>query len=135
MLDKGLKAFVQIFPVLKGKIETDLKNLNKLSTDPITEKNKFRLINHVSSMGVDFVLPVNDFIGTPIFAIRRWFVDRDVKKYKLLKEKKRLLELKILRLEAQKTGNAKEDSKLSKSIEYYQRVVDDLEYEIVRLEN
>jgi len=77
---------------------------------------------------------VNNFVGNPVYHIRLWLVDREVKKYENLKDKKKLLELKVLELKA-KEANEGENPKLKKQIEYYEDKISSVEYEISKIEN
>ncbi len=128
-LDLATLAFVKIYRVLKGKIKKDIGNIKKLSTEPLTQQNKFRLSQESYPVSASFSLPVNDFIGLPIYHFRKWLVDRDVAKYKLLESKKKLIELKIINLES---GESSEKTK--KAITYYEKEIESIEYRLTEIE-
>jgi len=67
------------------------------------------------------------FIGNPIYHIRLFLIDIDLLKLERLKEKKRLLELRLLELQG------KNDPKIKKQIEYYEDKLNKLELKIEKL--
>lgn len=72
------------------------------------------------------------FRNNPIYHIRLWFVEIQVRKYQGDKDRKQLLELKISKLKDSKDG--KNNAKVDKSIEYYQKLVNELDYAIHKYE-
>jgi len=62
---------------------------------------------------------VSTFIGNPIYHLRLLLVDLEMLKLETLKERKRILDLKLLELK-QKETTGKHDPKIQKQIEYYE---------------
>ena len=61
-----------------------------------------------------------------------WLIDRDIAKLEALKDKKRLIELRIMELKIEEKSG--EDGDLSKQIEYYEDKLANIEYKIEKLE-
>ena len=80
---------------------------------------------------IDFA--TSGFVGNPIYHIRTYFIDREVAKYNVLKDKKKILELKILDLKVKRTGEV--DPQLERQIEYYEEKLDKTEYTIRKIED
>lgn len=73
------------------------------------------------------------WIGNPIFAVRMAFAQREIEKYKELKDKKRLLELKIVYLKSLMINEPSTD--LENEIEFVQGKVNDIDYKLSKLED
>jgi len=69
-----------------------------------------------------------NFIGNPIYHIRLFLVDLSLMRLENLKEKKRLLELKLLELKSRQAGH--NDEKLKKQIEFYEEKLNKLDMKI-----
>lgn len=108
-----------------------VSEINKLSKDRVLVDSKdngtFNMLSFSKSK-----LPLVGFIGNPIYHIRMWFVDAEINKYELLKEKKKLTELKILELKARQNNEV--DPKLQKAVEYQEEKLAKIEYQIRKTE-
>lgn len=112
--------------------KTLITEINKLSKDRLLIDSKDNgTINMVSSFGKTKI-PLVMFIGNPIYHIKMWLVDKSINRYEVLKEKKKLTELKILELKARQNGE--NDPKLQKAIEYHEDKLEAIEYKIRRIE-
>lgn len=83
---------------------------------------------------VDFIsnLPDN-FIGSPIYTVRLIIAQWQADRYRHMKDKKKLLELRALYLRAlQEQGRA--DVQMEKELAYLQKRVTDLDYKIAKIE-
>lgn len=111
--------------------KTIVPEINKLSKDRVLVDSKdngtFNMLSFSKSK-----LPLVGFIGNPIYHIRMWFVDAEINKYELLKEKKKLTELKILELKARQNNEV--DPKLQKAVEYQEEKLAKIEYQIRKTE-
>lgn len=111
--------------------KTIIPEINKLSKDRVLVDSKdngtFNMLSFSKSK-----LPLVGFIGNPIYHIRMWFVDAEINKYELLKEKKKLTELKILELKARQNNEV--DPKLQKAVEYQEEKLAKIEYQIRKTE-
>lgn len=113
----------------------DSKNLipeiNKLSKDRLLIDNKdIAVINMIS--GFKSKIPLVNFIGNPIYHVKMWFVDKEINKYEVLKEKRKLTELKILELKARQASE--NNPKLQKAVEYQEEKLAAIEYRIRKIE-
>jgi hypothetical protein len=75
---------------------------------------------------------VTGFEMNPIYHFRLMVAEWQADRYKSYKEKKKLLEVKLLNLKIAKDG--KRDSKLDREVIYYESVVEDLEYKMSKME-
>ena len=88
----------------------------------------------VSKFTTKVVVPnTNGFTGNPIYHFRMWRVDAEIAKYESLKEKRKLIELKLLELRIQE--NKEENSNLRKQIEYWENKLSTTEYEISKIQD
>lgn len=75
----------------------------------------------------------NGFYSSPIYHIRLSVAEWQAKRYTLMKEKKKMLELKLMALDLQK--DKAEDPKLLKEIEYVENRVRKLEHDLYEMEH
>ncbi len=126
----------RIVGTLYGKLKTILKDIPNVSDNVlyINEDNVsiFSKIVRKSGNVID-TSPINGFSGNPVYHFRLWLVDRDMDKLKSLKDKKRLIELRLTELREQDGGET--DTKTKGGIEYYEEQVISTEYKINKLKN
>lgn len=114
-----------------------LKDLSSVSdsTIDITANNDIGMLTvMLTKAGSNIVLPsASGFINNPIYHVRMWYVDKEIRKYESLKDSKKLIELRLreLQLEEAQTG----DPKLREHIEYYEDRIAGIEYDIAKIEN
>ena len=113
-----------------GEIKDTIKSIDKLSDAEIGDPDSFHM--SASRNDSNFNLPTNGFIGNPIYYIRLWMVDIDLNKLDILRDKKKLVELKLLDLKA--TSEGKPNPKIQKQIEYYEDKLAGLERKIATLQ-
>lgn len=107
------------------------KDIVKVSTDKLLIDGKdISAINVLSSNS--HKMHISGFIGNPIYHVRMWLVDLEMSYYEYLKEKKKLLELKILDLKAKNDGE--HNPKLTKSIAYYENKLGNVEHSMRNIE-
>jgi hypothetical protein len=75
---------------------------------------------------------VAGFEMNPIYHFRLMIAEWQADRYKSYKEKKKLLEVKLLNLKIAKDG--KRDPKLDREVNYYESLVEDLEYKMSKME-
>jgi hypothetical protein len=112
-----------------------IKDLPKVSntTINISDGKDSMLQSLIAHTGISLSLPfTKGFVNNPIYHIRMWMVDREIAKYESLKERKKLIELRLMELKLEEEGQA--DPKLRKQIEYYEERLSKLDYEIDKLE-
>lgn len=128
---EGVPAYISIL-LFVINIENELTSLNNLDNYVIiNEDNKMSkaLLSDSGHMN----LPENNLIDT-IYAIRIWFVDMEIKKYQILKEKKSLLEVKVLDLK-KRLANDPTDVKLKRAISVFIEDIEKTEYRIKKIES
>lgn len=74
---------------------------------------------------------VNEFEGNPIYHIRLVIAEWQADRYKSFKDKKKMLELRLLHLKSMESGT---DPKLEKEIEYIQDRITSIEYKMSKME-
>lgn len=74
------------------------------------------------------------FTNNPIYHVRMWLVDREIAKYEALKDRKKMVELRLLELKAIANSEG-EDESLKKQIAYYENKISAIEYDIAKIEN
>jgi hypothetical protein len=111
----------------KGKLEgIDEITLPKEQIDEVMD------IYTASKVDMFDNLP-NNFIGSPIYSIRMVFAQWESQRYKNLKDKKKLLELRFLHLKLVKE-QGQSDVNMEKEIEYLQRRITDVDFELSKIE-
>ena len=73
------------------------------------------------------------FVGRVIYNIRTWLVDREIKKYEMLKVKKQYLLKKLLEIE-NLASNSPEDMKLKRAKEVYISEIEKINFNILKIE-
>lgn len=133
-LKEGIPAFVDFIKTYgNGKeFEKNLDKIAKLDDTVINKDSNHTFVDlKLKNDGMLDILP-QGFINNPFYHIRMWLIDRDIQKLEALKDKKRLIELRIMELKIEeKSGN---DGDLSKQIEYYEDKLAAIEYKIEKLE-
>jgi len=134
-IKEGVPDFVNIVRSYIGRFDKHVKELDKVSKTHIDTTKHASLMDKILSRdGAMVTMPTMDgFTNNPIYHIRLWFASNQVDKYEALKEKKRILELKLLELKMASGG--KHDAKLAKQIKYYEDKVSGLEYDIKDIES
>jgi len=107
------------------------KTVSKLSNDRVIADGKDNgTLSVINPSGL--TMKISGFIGNPIYHVKMWLVDRQMNRYEVLKEKKRLLELKIMDLKSRSAGE--NNAKLEKSIQYYEDKLSNVEYKMRKVE-
>ena len=125
-----LPDYARLYDKYRGNIRNTLKDINKLSDTEIGNVDTFFM--SASKNDKKFNLPTNGFIGNPIYYFRMWLIELEVSRYEYLKDKKKLIELKLM--DIQMRNNSNPDPKLQKQIEYYEEKLAKIEYKISKTE-
>ena len=131
----GVPTFAAILKSYSKDFNKSVNELAKLPSNSLyIDDSKVSMLEKiVSKFSRSIPLPNTDgFVNNPIYHFRMWLADRDVAKYESLKEKKKLIELKVLELKTKQDGE--DNPKLSKQIEYYENKLSSMEYEIKEFE-
>lgn len=81
---------------------------------------------------ISFIPTANGFVGNPIYHFRMWLVDREIRKYEALKDRKEALELRLMELRYQESGSI--DENIKERIAYFEEKISKIEYEIAKIE-
>jgi hypothetical protein len=127
-------SFAEIYKAYSGtKLKTvieDITNIGDVEIDPNVSKSIMGVA--LSKSGKLAKLPViNNFINNPIYHIRMSLVDREIRQYEALQEKKRLIELRVMELKLKQ--NEKDTPKLRKQIQYYEDKIAAIEYQLFKI--
>ena len=112
--------FTKIKTMLSKFLRKEVGIKNNINLNYITEKIK--VVN-------DDSIGTTNFTGNPIYHFRKFLVDLELKKLESLKDRKRLIELKLTELKQKQQGNP-DDPKLKKQIEYYENKLEQIEHKI-----
>ena len=126
----GAPTYISILTFLSD-IDTELSTISKMDNSIIINEDNKSASTLLGSNKFNF-MPSNDLIQT-IYSIRVWLVDREIKKYELLKEKKSLLELRVLELKKGIAGDPT-DTKIMKAISVYTDQIEETEFRIKKIE-
>lgn len=130
----------QVIKLLKQLPSFKLKVLNKVtvkdalasiansSAESIYDRNSADAPDSIKMSGIK----VSNFIGNPIFSFRKWLVDKDIDKAKALEDTKNLIELRLLELRNQASGESDNEG-LRKQIEYYEDKLAEVDSKISKL--
>ena len=123
-------SYVSILMFISN-IDNELSIINKIDNNIIINEDNKSSRTLLGDTKLNF-MPSNDLIQT-IYSIRVWLVDREIKKYELLKEKKALLELRVLELKKKLAGDPT-DTKILKAIDVYTEKIEETEFRIKKIE-
>lgn len=115
--------------------EVFTKKLQNIAQVNISKDDNDSLLEHYAhSGGVELIdgLP-QGFIGSPIYTIRLVFAQWEADRYREIKDKKKLLELRHYYL-SQLKENGQADISVEKEIEYLQKRITKLDYKLSKIE-
>lgn len=133
-VEKNLWIFARLASVYGQKPEDFNALLDNVSQITINSANVEDAIGAYKSDKVDIFddLP-SGFMGSPIYTVRLVFAQWEADRYKQLKDKKKLLELRSLHLKLlheQGTGDVNTERELS----YLQKRITDIDYKVSKIE-
>ena len=131
----GIPTYGNMLKVYGSNFNNKLENIKKLpDTKLVLDNKKANMLEKIVSKNAKLIDVPNasSFNGNPIYHVRMWLVDIEMLKYERLKDKKKLIELKIMELKL-KAKNESND-KLTKQIEYYEEKLAKIDYKISKIE-
>lgn len=133
-IEKNLWVYARLVSIY-GMDHELFKSKILLIPEITLDKNNIEEI--VASIDTDKVdlfnnLPAN-FIGSPIYAVRLIFAQWEADRYRSLKDKKKLLELRFLHLKLLQEQK-QTDVNVEKEIEYLQKRITDIDYTLSKIE-
>lgn len=132
-LKEGLPVFAELVAnYTNNDIGKTVDEVSKLDGTTIDKNGDTAMINlKIKSNGLKFFFNRN-FINNPFYHIRMWKVDRDMEKLEALKDKRRLVELRLMELKMNKESGG--DKNLQGQIEYYEEKLASIDYKIEKLQ-
>ena len=133
-IEKNLWIFVLLLSVYGDKPDVLRDRMGELSETllPKDAMDEVMSVYDIQKLDVLSNLPAG-FIGSPIYSIRLVFTQWEADRYRHLKDKKRLLELRLLHLRMLKE-NGQSDIQMEKEMTHLQKSVTDLDYKISKIE-
>ena len=133
-ITKNMWIYARMLAIYGNEHYAFKSRLEKINEITIPKDQVDEVINFYNSDKVDIFnnLPAG-FIGSPIYSIRLIFAQWEADRYKSLKDKKKLLELRYLHLKLMKEQN-KSDINIEKEIEYLQKRITDIDYKLSKIE-
>jgi len=131
-IKNSFNDYIESFIVYHKDFDKFVKDIYNVSSVVIKDDSNNSLLDVLlASKGKKLKLPNNEgFINNPIYHIRMWMVDREMEKYEAFKDKKKLIELKLMNLKLDGRG----DKTIKKQIEYYEDKLASIESEIKDIE-
>lgn len=110
------------------------KQIESLSDVTIPKDSVEEVVQQFASDKIDIFnnLP-HGFVGSPIYSIRLVFAQWEADRYRSLKNKRKLLELRLLHLKLQKEQGVS-DSNIESEIIYLQQSVTDMDFKLAKIE-
>lgn len=119
-VEAGIEAFSKLYKQYKGKVRDEILEINSLSNTEVGESSAMFRAN-ASKADKDFSIPIDRFTSSPIYFIRKWWVDFQVSRNEAMVDKKQLMELKLLDLKARAKGER--NINIQEQIEYYEKKI------------
>lgn len=134
LIDKNLWIYARILSVYGSDPKFFSDELDGISKITIPKEMVEEVVDHYTTDKVDIFdnLPAG-FVGSPIYTVRLIFAQWEADRYKQLKDKKKLLELRYLHLrmvQEQGDGNVATE----KEMEFLQKHITDIDYKTSRIE-
>ena len=131
-----MPSYATIVKSYSEKLPAKLKDISNLPSNLINvEMNKSSILEKLIGKNSRLVsLPqAEGFRYNPIYHIRMYLVDREIAKYETLREKKKLIELRLLDLKLKSKNE--ENPKIAKQIEFWEEKLAKTEYDIKEIED
>lgn len=133
-LVKNAWMFSRLLALYGSEPDQFKKQIEGISEITIPKDDVEEVIQQFSSDKLDIFnnLP-NGFIGSPIYSIRLVFAQWEADRYRSLKNKRKLLELRLLHLKLQKEQGVS-DANIESEIIYLQQTVTDMDFKLAKIE-
>ncbi len=117
---KGIEAFSKLYKFYRGNVKKRILDLHDLSDTEVGDSvATFRA--NASGYDKEFNFPIDNFTSSPIYFVRKWWVDLMVTRNEAMVDKKQLMELKLLELKSR--ANGEQSINLQEQIEYYEKKI------------
>lgn len=133
-IEKNIKMYARILAVYGETHEVFLRELEKVSRVTIPQDRVEEIAVQYRGEKLDMFanLPAG-FIGSPIYSIRLVFAQWEADRYRSMKDKKKLLELRFLHYKLLKEQGSS-DATVEKEITYLQKRITEIDYKVSKME-
>lgn len=134
-ITKNVKTFATLLSCYGDTHDRFKSKISKVADIVIPKDDVDEVLSQFADKKVDIfeTLP-NGFIGSPIYSVRLVLAEWEADRYRDLKDKKKLLELRHLHYKMLKeTGDS--DINVEKEITYLQKHITELDYKIAKIES
>ena len=134
-VDKGMLLYARILSILGDKDFILAKKYNSIPDVVINDSTYETIIATYKESNLDPIntIGLKGFESNPIYHVRLMIAEWQANRYKSMKDKKRMLELRLLQLKLQ--SEKKTDVKLEKEISYIQSRIEGIEYNMSKMED
>lgn len=134
-LHKNLWIYARLLAVYGSEPKHFIDELESISRITLPKEKVDEVVADYKGEKVDLFDNLPDgFIGSPIYTVRLIFAQWEADRYKQLKDKKKLLELRYLHLRmVQEQGGG--DVNTEKEMEYLQKRITDIDYKTSKIED
>lgn len=136
VIKNELPEFIKLVKYYNKNIKNILDEILELPDVPVsisqTDSSSMLDIFLKKIKKISFIPTTNGFVGNPIYHFRMWLVDREIRKYEALKDRKEALELRLMELRYQESGST--DENIKERIAYFEEKISKIEYEIAKIE-
>lgn len=131
---KNMWIYARLLSVYGENHDVFLSRIEKLEEISLNKETVEEAVDAYNSEKVDITNNIpSGFIGSPIYSIRLIFAQWEADRYRNLKDKKKLLELRFLHLKLLKEQN-QSDVEIEKEISYLQKRITDIDYKLTKIE-
>lgn len=126
--------YARLLALYGSKPEKFLNKLKAISevTIPQDKAEEIADLHRISEMDLINSLP-NKFVGSPIYSVRLIFSQWEADRYRHMKDKRKLLELRLLHLKLLREQGSS-DIAIEKEIESLQESITDIDYKLTKIE-
>lgn len=133
-VSKYISIYARLLSVYGNKKFVIEKRLDNLPDVILSDKTSEALVSTYGEHELDPISEINvlGFDGNPIYHIGLLIAEWQADRYKSMKDKKKMLELRLLYLNMQTENKA--DPRVEKEIEYIQSRIDKIEYKMAKMQ-
>ena len=133
-VEKNMWIYARLLSVYGDEHAVFKTHIEEIGDIVVNRDTANTVIDTYKASQVELAVAVPDnFIGSPFYGIRMVFAQWEADRYKNIKDKKRLLELRCLHLKALKEQGTS-DVAIEKEINYLQKTITSMDYKLAKIE-
>lgn len=133
-VEKNMWIYARIVSIYGDEHKDFVNKFEKLGDVIINKETAETVLNGYDSDKVDISSVIPDgFVGSPIYSVRQVFAQWEADRYKTIKDKKRLLELRYLHLKTMMEQGTS-DVAIEKEINFLQKQITSMDYKLSKIE-